>query len=197
MQTVLLIASGIISCYIFILVFRIIASWFSGSRYGRAWEVLRVITDPVLNIFRGVGFLRRGAMDFTPILAILVLQITAMLLRYIAVSPVISVVTILAAVALSVWQTIVWIFIFFAILAIVRIVSILFIKRPPVRIFHVVDGILALPVRIVMRCLPRGRDRGYLLVLVIVLILLAGICFLGFFFIEPSLFVLLGWRTGI
>ena len=104
---------------------------------------------------------------------------------------------VLAAIALSVWQTIVSIFIFFAILIIVRIASILFMKRPPVQIFHVIDSILQLPVMLVMRCLPRGRDRGYLQVLVIALILLAIICFLGFLFIEPSLFVLLGWRTGM
>jgi YggT family protein len=195
MQAVLLIASGVISCYVFIIIFRILVSWFTGAHYGKIWDVLIHITEPYLKIFRYVRFLRKGAMDFSPILAILVLQVAAFILSYIAATPVISVVTIIAAIALAVWRTIFSIFVFFGLLVILRIASILFLKRPAVHFLYTIDSIIEPLTAIVSRGILRGKNISYLRVLIILFILLAIICTLGLFFIEPSLYFLLGWRT--
>lgn len=191
MQTVLLIGSGIISAYVFILVFRVILSWFVGDGFGGFWNVLCAITDPWLSIFRRVRFLRRGALDLTPILAILVLQLISLLLRYFAIARTISAVTILAMVGLALWNTVFSILLFFAIVAVARLATILFAKRPPVQFVSVLDTLLSPFVLLVTRIIPRGRDLSYTAALVILLVILAIICLSGLFFLEPLLYSLL------
>lgn len=54
----------------FLLVVRIILSWFPVDPYNQVVSVLYQITDPVLGLFRKIP-LQIGMMDFTPILAFL------------------------------------------------------------------------------------------------------------------------------
>ncbi len=56
----------------FLLVIRIILSWFSVDRYNSLVNALYQVTDPILALFRKIP-LQIGMMDFTPILAFLVL----------------------------------------------------------------------------------------------------------------------------
>ncbi len=68
-----LILSGAISIYTLLCFVRIFLTWIpnaEGSPFGR---FLSQICDPYLNIFRRFSFLRIGAMDFTPTIALLVL----------------------------------------------------------------------------------------------------------------------------
>ena len=56
----------------FLLVIRIILSWFAVSPYNEIVQILYKITEPILAPFRKLP-LRLGGMDFSPILAFLVI----------------------------------------------------------------------------------------------------------------------------
>lgn len=56
----------------FLLVIRIILSWFPVNQYSEIVQLLYRITDPILAPFRRLP-LRLGGMDFSPIVAFLVL----------------------------------------------------------------------------------------------------------------------------
>jgi YggT family protein len=75
MQQVFQFISTIISIYMIILLVRIVMSWFGGMQYGRVMDFLSRITDPYLNAFRGMRFLRIGQVDFSPVVAIIALSV--------------------------------------------------------------------------------------------------------------------------
>ncbi|MFH1309221.1 MAG: YggT family protein [Candidatus Omnitrophota bacterium] len=58
----------------FVLVIRIIISWVGADPYNEIVKIIYKITDPILVPFRALP-LRVGAIDFSPILAFLVLSI--------------------------------------------------------------------------------------------------------------------------
>ncbi|WP_319563210.1 YggT family protein [Marispirochaeta sp.] len=75
MQQVMRFISGALSVYMILIFIRVLMTWFQGASYGRAMEILRSITDPYLYWFRRFPFLRTGAMDFSPLAALIVLVI--------------------------------------------------------------------------------------------------------------------------
>ena len=75
-QTVL----NFINIYLLLIFIRILLSWFQTAEWANgAMSVLSPITDPYLNIFRSI-IPPLGGMDFSPILAILALQLLSSLL---------------------------------------------------------------------------------------------------------------------
>ena len=58
----------------FVLVIRIILSWVNADPYNEIVQVIYRITDPILAPFRRLP-LQIGAMDFSPIVAFLVLSV--------------------------------------------------------------------------------------------------------------------------
>ena len=68
--------------YYVILVLRIFLTWISNiDWYQQPYEFLRSITDPFLNVFRGIIPPIGGVLDISPILAFLVLQFVQGLLN--------------------------------------------------------------------------------------------------------------------
>ncbi len=75
--------NNIFNLYFFLIILRIFLSWIPGLRWeNQPWSTLRDITDIYLNVFR-----RRipplGGLDFSPIVALIVLQIVQNLIVYI------------------------------------------------------------------------------------------------------------------
>jgi YggT family protein len=69
--------SVFVSIYIALLVIRILLTWFpTVNWYNQPFSALSQITDPYLNIFRSI-IPPLGGMDFSPMLAILALQLLA------------------------------------------------------------------------------------------------------------------------
>ncbi|MDX2099740.1 MAG: YggT family protein [Leptolyngbyaceae cyanobacterium bins.59] len=66
--------SRFLSIYIVLLVIRILLSWFPVDWYSAPFSILGQLTDPYLNLFRRI-IPPLGGLDFSPILAILVLQL--------------------------------------------------------------------------------------------------------------------------
>ena len=69
-----------IGIYTFLLVIRILLTWFPNVNwFDPPFSILSQITDPYLNIFRSI-IPPLGGIDFSPILAMMVLQLISSLL---------------------------------------------------------------------------------------------------------------------
>jgi len=88
-STIPLLIEGVIqfiNIYIVLLVIRVLLSWFpSINWYNQPWMTLSQLTDPYLNLFRSL-LPPLGAIDLSPILAFLALQLAIALLSYLSSS---------------------------------------------------------------------------------------------------------------
>jgi len=88
-STIPLLIKGVIqfiNIYIVLLVIRVLLSWFpSINWYNQPWMTLSQLTDPYLNLFRSL-LPPLGAIDLSPILAFLALQLAITLLSYLSSS---------------------------------------------------------------------------------------------------------------
>lgn len=87
--TIPLLVEGVIqfiNIYIVLLVIRVLLSWLpSINWYNQPWMTLSQLTDPYLNLFRSL-LPPLGAIDLSPILAFLALQLAITLLSYLSSS---------------------------------------------------------------------------------------------------------------
>ncbi len=75
MQTILDTLATFIGIYLLLLVIRILLTWFPNVNWSRQpFTALSQISDPYLNLFRSI-IPPLGGMDFSPMLAILVLRL--------------------------------------------------------------------------------------------------------------------------
>ncbi|RKY42943.1 MAG: YggT family protein [Candidatus Makaraimicrobium thalassicum] len=73
-RSLALLVSLVFNILYFVLVIRIILSWVNADPYNEIVQVIYRITDPILAPFRRLP-LQIGAMDFSPIVAFLVLSV--------------------------------------------------------------------------------------------------------------------------
>lgn len=67
--------ASFIKLYLLFLFMRVLLSWFPAFNWDRQpWLTLRQLTDPYLNVFRGIIPPFFGMIDFTPLLGFFVLQ---------------------------------------------------------------------------------------------------------------------------
>jgi len=80
-STFLLITKAVgsfIKLYLLFLFLRVLLSWFPAFGWDKQpWLALRQITDPYLNLFRGIVPPLLGTIDFTPLFGFLILQFLA------------------------------------------------------------------------------------------------------------------------
>jgi uncharacterized protein YggT (Ycf19 family) len=196
MRTVLLIASWLVTAYTFLIIFRILAEWFVGAGQGRVWGVLKAVTAPPLAAFRWMKFLRRGEVDFTPLPAIISLQLISFLFQYLAAARIISAASVVAAVLLALWRILFSLLLFFLLLTAVRLAGLFFAKQPSSAFFRMVDVIISPLARAGARLLPARRSITYRTALLVIFIVLALVAATGILFVEPSL-ILMNLRTGV
>ncbi|MDC7222060.1 MAG: YggT family protein [Spirochaetales bacterium] len=72
-QTTMTVLSGILSVFSLMLFIRILLSWFHAPFLDGPKQFLGAIVDPYLNKFRGIEWLRFGMLDFSPVLAFILL----------------------------------------------------------------------------------------------------------------------------
>ena len=123
MDLALRVVSGVLSSYMLLLFIRIIITWFSGSDFGRPYEILTSITDPYLNYFKQFSFLKFGMMDFSSIAGILLLVIIMNVLNTISSYGSITFGLILAIITGSIWSAVNFLITFFIMLIIIRLVT--------------------------------------------------------------------------
>jgi YggT family protein len=121
--------SALLVAYIILISMRLLLSWLSGAAYGRPWRLLEQATDPYLKLFRGLHFLRRGPFDFTPVAALVVLVMALDLVSAVLLYGRFTLGILLSAVLGSLWSGVSFLLLLFLILAVLRLVLLLFSPR--------------------------------------------------------------------
>ena len=70
----------VVDLYGFLLILYILSSWIPQVRHSRVGEILALVSEPYLRLFRGVIPLF-GGIDFSPILALIVLRLLQRILN--------------------------------------------------------------------------------------------------------------------
>ncbi|MFP4564449.1 MAG: YggT family protein, partial [Spirochaetia bacterium] len=123
------IISTILSVYMLVIFIRIMLTWIQPMGGGeRVNYFLRKITDPYLNLFRGVKFLSAGRFDFSPVLAILVLVVLQNITLRLATFGRISLGIVLALIVQAVWSGISFLAFLFIAIMVIRFIG-YFINR--------------------------------------------------------------------
>ena len=170
-------ASYIIDFYLLIISLRILLSWFGGSTNIQGMQILSRITDPFLNVFRRVRFLRFGFLDFSALLGIFLLIFISRLFKHFALGRITLGIT-LAVFIQTILNGISSVISLIAFITLFRIIG-LFIRLNTVKeLCYRVDGFLKpLAIRFIRvffprRAVPYGAALGCFLVVCILLILL-------------------------
>lgn len=117
------IITGVLSGYMLLIFLRIIITWFGGSNFGKAYQMISSITDPYLNYFNKFSFLKFGMMDFSPIAGVLLLVIILDILNTISNYGSITLGIILSIILTAVWSAVNFLITFFIILTLIRVIT--------------------------------------------------------------------------
>ncbi len=128
------------------------------SGLAKADQVLGRICDPFLDLFKGVSALRRSRVDFTPLLALVVLNIVKSLLQMFAEYGTISIWTILAVMISGLWNSFCsFLMVILIILIIVRLVLTNKTTASAYNMKNAIDPILDGPIGFVYRLFYKGK----------------------------------------
>ncbi len=176
---VLSIVNSILLVYLFLLSIRIVLGWFARQGLGRPWELLCRATDPYLDFFARLRFLRKGFFDFTPIAAILVLVVALDLINVLLSYGRITLGLFLAAVLGAAWSGARFLLLLFLVVGLIRTIPIIFHATSGAMIWRVVDLIVQPVVAVVMKAFRLGRRAGFTQYLLLTLGLLFVTWLLG------------------
>ncbi len=159
MLIALSIFNALLIVYLILLSIRIMLTWFAPQGYGKPWEVLRRATDPYLNLFARLKFLRKGFFDFSPIAAILVVVVVLNLTNLLLAYGHITVGLFLAAVLSAAWSGARFMLLLFLIVGLLRTIPVFFHGVGGSPLWRVVDLIVQPVVAFVMKIIRmRGRS---------------------------------------
>lgn len=188
-MAILKVLYALLAVYVLLLSLRIVLSWFRVGTYGGPWDLLVRATEPYLAAFRGIRFLRQGALDFTPIAAILTLVVAMDILNVLIGFGRITLGFVLGSVVSAVWGVIAFILLLFLIVGVVRLVMLL-MARPGSAGFleQALDTMLQPVVRVTERMLSSPRSfspLGYPQVLIITLVWILAARLIGSLLVMP------------
>ena len=161
MLIVLTIVNVILIAYLFILSLRIVLGWFAPRALGRAWDLLVSATDPYLELFGRIRFLRGSLFDFSPIAAILALVVVLDLVNQLLYYGRITLGFFLASVFSAAWSGARFILVLFLIVGVIRTIPLLLRTSAGSPVWKVVDTIMQPIVAWVTRLFRLGRGSGY------------------------------------
>jgi len=153
--------SALISIYILIIFIRIMLTWFQGPSLGRPMQILIAVTEPYLALFRRIPALRTDRIDFSPIIALIVLVILQNITSTIARLGTISIGIVLGLIISALWSAISFLLLFFIILIVVRIIGWLLNANSVSPIWQTLDLILHPIVYRVSNLFSGGRPLTY------------------------------------
>ncbi|GAB6091136.1 YggT family protein [Spirochaeta dissipatitropha] len=188
------ILNSIVTLYMMLIFLRIMLSWFGGiESMGKPAEVLASITDPYLNLFRKLQFLRMGFFDFSPIMGIIVLSIVSNVLGQLSRTGQVTVGLLLGLFTLHIFSALGFFALIFMVMAIIRLIGLSFNVGNGSRLMITLDAIFQ---PIVFRMAARffsGRTMQYTSSVGILTAGLAGIFLLSQFLgpIIAGLFLLM------
>lgn len=189
MDVILRVISSVLSVYMLLIFVRILLTWFSGASFGRPQELLRRVTDPYLNIFRRISFLKTERMDFSPIAAVITIVIVANIVNTLRAYGQITFGIILALIISAIWSAAFFILGFFFILTTVRLISILIGRTSFNPFWQTVDRLVNPMLAFIQRTLFRSRQLSYKTMLVLGVLSLGGTAIIGRIIIR----LLAGW----
>ncbi len=108
--------------YIAIITIRIFLSWFPGYNRGAIADFIFRITNPYLNFFRRLRFLRFGNIDFSPAMGILLLYIIHKIISDFVILKQIHIGTIMAVIVIHTWAIVAFFINFFIIIIIIKVI---------------------------------------------------------------------------
>ncbi len=157
MASVANIANSIISIYLLLLFIRILLTWFGGIQtMGKPAEILAAITDPYLNLFRGLRFLRIGHLDFSPIAAIMLLSLISSILTRLQMQQSVTIGLVLAIVVMMIISTLRFFAFILLIMCVIRLVTLIASIGIGTHFTNVLDTMLQpLCSQIIRRFFPR------------------------------------------
>lgn len=187
MQVVFRTIASLVSVYTFICFIRIILTWIPTLSYSKFTNILASITDPYLNLFRGIRWLRMGSFDFSPAVGLCLLSVASSLLAHFSRMARFSVGSILGMVTGLLWSLISSIISFILILFVVRLVIILIKKNDYYSgnpIMEQIDHSIAPLVHNISKLFTGGNKITYKTALIIASITLFVLQILGGFFFN-------------
>jgi YggT family protein len=170
-QTALRVTSAFISLYMLLIFFRIILTWFPGHSGSRLVSILARATDPYLLYFRRWGILRSARVDFSPVLALILLSVLNNVVTSLMYVNRITLGYVLSFALQAVGSAGSFILFFFLALVVIRLIGWAFNVNTATNFWVTLDRILQ-PVayRLITR-LTGGKQTGYLQAM----LLLAGV----------------------
>ncbi len=142
LQTVFRFLSALLSVYMLLIIFRVLLSWFQGRLNGKGIDLLKRATDPYLNFFQRIRWMRIGFLDFSPVAAIALLGLLSQICNSLAVSGRISAGMIISYILASIWSFISFFITFLIILMALRLVVLLFFSGWNHPVLYQLDNIL-------------------------------------------------------
>lgn len=142
--SILKILNAIVVGYIFVLIFRVLLSWFSSPQIqgSREFRLLHKITEPYLRLFRKIPLFQNGRIDFSPIVAILSLQFVSYFLMNLILTGTITLVSILLFLIQALWSVLSFLLIFFLALFAIRLIVLYLGRYASSRIIMTIDNII-------------------------------------------------------
>ena len=102
-QTTMRVISGLLSFYSLLLFIRILLTWFHHPSLDYPKRLLGSIVDPYLDKFRGIEWLRFGMLDFSPVLAFILLGLAINITSHLAIGQAVTIGMILAYLIRDIW----------------------------------------------------------------------------------------------
>jgi len=179
MRFIFNILSVVISVYSLIIFLRIIFSWFQGLVGGKPAEIIKKITDPYLDWWRGKLNLRAGIMDFSVIAAVMFLYLLQNIFNMLASAQTVTLGSVLAMILLSVWSVISFIGGFCIVVIILRIIAFLTKRNIYGQFWSAVDSISKPIIYKINRIIFGNKIVNYLLSMIIPVLIIAVLMFGG------------------
>lgn len=161
MLIALTIINVVLIAYLFILSLRIVLGWFAPRALGKAWHLLARATDPYLELFGRIRFLRGSLFDFSPIAAILALVVVLDLVNQLLYYGRITFGFFLASMFSAAWSGARFILLLFLIVGVLRTIPLLLHTAAGSAVWKVVDTLMQPIVAWVTKLFRLGRGSGY------------------------------------
>jgi len=125
-----------------LIIFRVLLTWFQGRLNGKGIEILMKITDPYMNKFRGITWLRFGFLDFSPVVAIALLGLISQIFNSLAVSGTLNPMLVVVYILSSVWSFLAFFINLLIIMMVFRMITLLFFSTWNHQALYQIDNIL-------------------------------------------------------
>ena len=172
-----------VTIYMFLIIIRIMMTWFSPSQSNDPKRVIPRLTDPYLNFFKSMGF-SFGHVDFSPLVAITLLVIISNILAQIGIYGKITLGIFLTVIVSAVWNAASSLLFFLFIIAVIRLVILLIKYNTFSPILSSIDAMLVPMAKKAASLFIKSDISGYQTNLMILSALLIGFYYIGNFAVS-------------